>query len=156
VRRGRAALAAGVLALACASSGAISEPPGGSTSVDAQTALAFYERAEAFYLHLAQRRFNTLETFNDATLRQHFASEDLFFDYYADLAQSFADAHFERSRPESVEIEEFVFEHAGHVRVLVRFTGRDGRPLRPGSSSVVREDRWETSGETWWIVPGKL
>lgn len=145
-----------LLTTACASSGTISEPPGGSVAVGPETALAFHRRAEAFYRRLIQRRFNTIETFNDSVLREHFASVDLFFDYYADLAQSLADAHFEKSRPLEVEVEEFLFEDRERARVQLRFVGADDRPLRPGKTTLVREDRWERSEGTWWITPGKL
>jgi hypothetical protein len=145
-----------VLLTSCAGSGSIREPMGGSMSVRPETAMVFHQRAEIFYLHLVQRRFNTLETFNDTLLREHFSSEDLFFDYYADVAQSLADAHFEKSRPAEIRIEEFIFEDPDHVTVQVKIVGADGRPLRPGSTTLIREDRWEKSDGTWWIIPGRL
>jgi hypothetical protein len=77
---------------------------------DPDAALGFYTRAEAFYARLAKRRLNALETFNDPFLRGHFRSKDAFFDYYADLAHQLDLAHFEKSRPSGVEVEEFVFE----------------------------------------------
>lgn len=145
------------LALACAGSAdRIPEPPGGAVAVPSASALTFHELTDDFYGRLVQRRFNTLETFNDSALRSRFRSEDLFFDYYADLAQHLDDAHFEKSRPLSVEIEEFLFEDAGHARVQVRFVGEDDRPLRPGSCVLIRRDRWELAEGQWWVVPGKL
>jgi hypothetical protein len=125
-------------------------------AVAPETALSFHRRAEAFYTRLVQRRFNTLETFNDPVLREHFASVDLFFDYYADLAQSLSDARFEKSRPLAVAVEEFLFEDERRARVQLRFVGADARPLRPGMSTLIREDRWERDEGTWWIIPGKL
>jgi hypothetical protein len=122
----------------------------------AETVLAFEQRADAFYQRLLLRRFNALETFKDSFLRGHFRSEDAFFDYYADLAESLDSAHFEKSRPTSVELEEFVFESPTRVRVQVRFTGDDNRPLRPDRTSLVRLDRWEKDKESWWLEPGKL
>jgi hypothetical protein len=120
------------------------------------TALSFHARVEAFYQRLIQRRFNALETFNDPELRRHFRSEERFFDYYAELAQALADAHFERSRPRTVSVLEFVFEDVAHARVQVRFVGADNRPLRPDSTALVRVDRWEHTGDDWWITPGQL
>jgi hypothetical protein len=154
----RAALAVSVLAaLGCSGSGGhIPAPPQGAVAVQPATALSFHERADAFYQRLIRRRFNALETFNDPFLRQHFRSVDLFFDYYADLAESLDEANFEKSRPTSVAVEEFVFETPSTVRVQVRFGGDDDRPLRPTSTSVVRLDRWEREQEAWWITPGKL
>lgn len=157
---GRARFAAGlalcVLQGCAGGGGLLAAPEGGGASVSPDAALSFQRRAEGFYLRLAFRRFNTLETFNDFILRDHFQSPDLFFDYYADLAQSLGAAHFEKRRPESVRIQEFVFEDAGSVRVRVIFRGRDGRPLRPGSIELQRIDRWEWQGDTWWIRPGKV
>jgi hypothetical protein len=131
-------------------------PEGGGVAVPPERALAFQRRADGFYLRLAGRRFNTLETFNDFILRDHFETLDLFYDYYADLAQSLRGAHFERSRPNRIEVEDFAFDDERTVRVKVRFDGSDGRPLRPGAAVLVRVDQWEWIGGTWWIRPGKL
>ncbi len=89
-------------------------------------------------------------------MREHFRSPALFLDYYADLAQAFADANFDKRRPKQIEVLEFLFEDAGHARVQVRFVGDDDRPLRPGRVEMVRVDRWEWAEGTWWIQPGKL
>jgi hypothetical protein len=131
-------------------------PEGGAVVVASDAALSFQKRVDGFYLRLAHRRLNSLETFNDFILRDHFQTPDLFFDYYADLAQAFSDAHFEQSRPFEVGVEEFLFEDGRTARVRVRFAGWDGRPLRPGRSETVRVDRWEWVDGTWWIRPGKL
>jgi hypothetical protein len=97
-------------------------------------ALALRHRVDGFYLRLAHRRFDTLETYNDFIMRDHFASLDLFFDYYADLAEDLAGARFDRSRPTEVEVLEFC-SRTQDAQVLVRFVGDDGRPLRPAASS---------------------
>ena len=89
-------------------------------------------------------------------LRQRFESQDLFFDYYADLAQTFSDANFDKSRPEKAEVQEFAFEDVDQVRVQVLFVGEDDRPLRPGHVRLIRRDRWRERDGQWWIVPGKL
>jgi hypothetical protein len=125
-------------------------------AVASEAALTFQKRADGFYLRLTHRRFNTLETFNDFVLRDHFQSPDLFFDYYADLAQALSDAHFDKSRPFGVRVEEFLFEDGRTARVQVRFQGWDGRPLRPGATDLVRIDRWDWADGTWWLHPGKL
>ena len=135
---------------------AIPAGPMGSVAVDADTAIAFQQRAEVFYLRLIQRRFNTLETFNDRVLREHFRNPESFFDYYANLAESFSAAHFEKSRPVSVAIHEFVFDDPDRVRVQIEFVGEDDRPLRPNKVVLIRQDRWEQSAGNWWVAPGKL
>lgn len=150
-------LAAAIFFAACSTAGGpIPEPPGGSVAVSPETSLSFYIEANAFYARLIQRRFNTLETFNDPVLRERFRSENRFFDYYADLSQGLHDAHFERSRPIEVDIQGFVFESSDVVRVQVRFVGEDNRPLRPNQVSLVRLDQWERADGRWWMTPGKL
>jgi len=131
-------------------------PEGAGVEVPAEAALSFQRRAEGFYLRLAGRRFNTLETFNDFILRDHFETLDLFYDYYADLAQALRESRFEKSRPEQIRIEEFAFDNVRTARVMVYFEGADGRPLRPGRADLFRVDQWEWIGGTWWIRPGKL
>ena len=152
----RAPLLVAVLGLACASAGEIPAPEGGSVVVAAETALALEQGTGTFYRQLVQRRVNALETFDDPVLRKYFRSEDLFFDYYAGLAQSLADAHFEKSRPFAVEVQEMIFESPELARVQVVFRGYDNRPLRPNRVALVRRDQWRLEKETWSITPGKL
>jgi hypothetical protein len=152
-----AGLAGLVLALGCAGvEGSIPLPPGTGVAPEPQVVVGFYARAEGFYARLARRRLNALETFNDAFLREHFRTKDAFFDYYADLAHHLDLAHFEKSRPTGVEVEELVFETSTQAWVQVRFHGADDRPMRPDSTSLVRRDRWELGDGAWWLIPGKL
>jgi hypothetical protein len=127
-----------------------------SVAVPADTALHLRRRVEGFYLRLAGRRFNTLETYSDRIMREHFRSPNLFLDYYADLAQAFADAHLERRRPLRVDVLELRFQDARQARVEIRFVGEDDRPLRPFQVTLLRVDRWEWSDGTWWVQPGKI
>ena len=150
------AAAALLLALAACAGVPTLEAPHGAVAVAPEVALGLRHRVEGFYLRLAHRRFDTLETYNDFIMRDHFQSLDLFFDYYADLAEDLAAARFDRSRPTGVEVLEFLFEDAKTAQVLVRFTGDDGRPLRPGTVELVRTDRWELAEGTWWLRPGKV
>jgi len=146
-----------LLALGCAGSGGrIPLPPGTGVAPESDVVLGFHARAEAFYARLAKRRLNALETFNDAFLRSHFRTQDAFFDYYADLAHQLDLAHFEKSRPSGVEVEELVFETDALAWIQVRYRGADDRPLRPDTTSLVRRDRWEHGDGSWWLVPGKL
>lgn len=152
-----AALAASFAALpACGGPPRLPAPEGGSVAVAPEAALGLRRRLDGFYLRLAHRRFNSLETYNDRIMREHFRNGALFLDYYADLAQAFADAHFDKRRPQHVEVLEFLFEDPARARVQVRFVGLDDRPLRPGTVELVRVDRWEWAEGTWWIQPGKL
>ncbi len=139
---------------ACASGGPAEAPP--RVEVDPRVEARLQRRVDGFYLRLAHRRFNTVETYNDRIMREHFRDVNLFLDYYADLAQALADAHFEKRRPRGVEIVELAFESADVARVSVRFRGDDNRPLRPGRVELLREDRWIQEDGSWWIQPGKL
>ena len=136
--------------------GSLPAAPGETIAVPAETALTFYRRMQAFYPRLTRRRFNALDTFNDPVLRDYFRSPDLFFDYYADLAQALSDAYFAKSRPQRIEIQEFLFDGEDRARVQVRFLGDDRRPLRPGKVALIRRDRWERAEGSWWVVPGKF
>lgn len=130
--------------------------PSVAVAVAPDVALGLRKRVDGFYLRLAHRRFNTLETYNDRIMREHFRSPALFLDYYADLAQQFADAHFEKRRPQEIEIQELRFEDPASATVQVRFVGSDDRPLRPGDVQLVRIDRWEWAEGAWFVQPGKL
>jgi hypothetical protein len=152
-RTGLAALA--LAALGCGGAAQLEAPVTGSVAVSSQAAMDLQRRTTGFYLRLADRRFNSLETYHDFIMRGHFRTPELFLDYYADLAESLAEAHFERSSPVGVEVGEFLFEDALSARVEVRFIGGDDRPLRPGHVDVVRIDHWEWADGTWWIQPGR-
>lgn len=143
-------------ALACRGPAGPEVPERPSIAVDSDIALSLRKRADGFYLRLAHRRFNSLETYNDRIMREHFRSPALFLDYYADLAQAFADAHFEKRRPQRIEIQELRFEDPATAQVEIRFVGSDDRPLRPGEVQLVRIDRWERNQGNWWVQPGKL
>jgi len=118
--------------------------------------LVFRQYIHKFYQRLVRRRFNTLETFNDPVLRDTFRSIDLFFDYYADFAQALSIADFEKSRPRTAVVLSFTFDSARSARVLVRFSGKDGRPMRFGTVYLDRMDRWERADDRWWVTPERL
>jgi hypothetical protein len=163
----RVGLAAGVLVL-CASLGCAlpfgrrdgagprPDPSFGVAEVEAEGIFAFYERASSFYDRLALRRFNSLGTYRDETLREFFRTQAAFSDYYADLAQALADAHFERNRPLSLEVVEMRLSGPGEAEVVARIVGNNGLPLRWWSTQLERVDRWERIQGQWWIVPSKL
>lgn len=155
----RLAMALLLLAGACAGDGEGGATPDlsrGLERVEAEGVRAFHRRASQFYARLARRRFNTLSTYRDEVLRDYFRTESAFADYYADLAQDLEEAHFEQNRPLVLDVLEFRLEGPGAARVVTRFEGENGRPLRWGRTSLVRTDRWERMDGTWWIVPGKL
>jgi hypothetical protein len=123
--------------------------------VEDPAVLDFYERATAFYGRLARRRFDSIETFQDEALRDFFRSESAYADYYADLTGALVEAHFEKNRPLALEVLELRLEGPGRARVVTRFVGDDGRPLRPGRVQLERNDRWERIDGVWRIEPGR-
>lgn len=124
--------------------------------VEAQGVFDFYQRASSFYGRLARRRFNNIATYRDEVLRDFFRTDAAYADYYADFAQNLSEAHFERSRPLSLEVVEFRLEAPGEAKVYTRLVGENGLPLRWWKTEIEREDRWERIEGTWWIVPGRL
>ncbi|MEB2345630.1 MAG: hypothetical protein OZ948_12920 [Deltaproteobacteria bacterium] len=122
--------------------------------LEASPELEFHQRASRFYERLAGRRFNSLATYRDPTLREFFETPESFSDYFADLAQDLAEANFERNQPLAAEVEEFAVDAPGRARVRVWIGGENGLPLRFWSTRLEREDRWERRGGRWWIVPG--
>jgi hypothetical protein len=155
--RARGLLAALFLALvSCGGVEPLVAPDTGAVAVGSDAAFALERRVTGFYLRLANRRFNSLESFHDFITRSHFRTPELFLDYYADLAESLVAAHFEQERPDAVVIEGFLFEDALTARVQVRLRGWDDRPLRPDHVELVRVDRWEWGDGTWWIRPGQV
>jgi len=123
--------------------------------VDSAEVADFYTRASEFYRRLEGRRFNSIVSFRDAGLRAYFENEQSFTDYYADVADDLATAHFERSVPVSASVQEFLVDGPGRARVQVRIAGEDGRPLRFWSTSIQREDRWERRDGRWWVTAAK-
>lgn len=151
----RLACALLLLVIGCVSQpGPIPAPPDGAIDVSPETALAFQTRTEAFYVRLIKRRFNALETFNDRFLRGHFRTEDAFFDYYAELANAFDEAHIQGSRPSRAIVVDFLFGSADTALVQVSYIGEDDRPLRPNEVGLTRIDRWDRHESDWWITPG--
>ncbi len=153
-----AGLAVALGALGCFFRGSqpVADPAHGVEVITAGGVAEFHARATTFYDRLVLRRINAVGTFKDRRLRAFFRTEQAFSDYYAELAQLLADAHFERNRPLAAQVAEFSFDGPGRARVLVRLTGDNGLPLRYGTTVVERYDRWERSDDQWWIVPGKL
>jgi hypothetical protein len=124
--------------------------------VDSDEVADFYARASEFYRRLEGRRFNSIASFRDGGLREYFASEQSFVDYYADLADDLDTASFERSVPLATQVQEFLVDGPGRARVKIRITGEDGRPMRFWATSLQREDRWERREGRWQIRPGRL
>ncbi len=159
----RAALLAGLLALGCGGwppfAGLGDEAPPddshGIELVEGGAVVDFYERASAFYGRLARRRFDSIETYQDEALRGFFRNEQVYADYYADLAAALVEAHFEKNRPLVLEVVELQLEGPGRAHVQTRISGEDGRPLRRGAVHLDRTDRWERSDGTWRIEPGR-
>jgi hypothetical protein len=128
----------------------------GLREVSAEQVVAFYGRTDAFYGHLAGRRFNTLASYEDEFVREFFQTDRKHADYYANLAQALRQAFFERNRPMKLEVLEIRVVGPGDAIVETRIVGEDSRPLRFWSTTLIQEDRWERSDGTWWIVPGPI
>ncbi len=124
--------------------------------VSQEAVLAFQERAQAFYDRLSLRRFNTFATYNDVVLREHFRSDEAFYDYYADLAHALDEADFQRSRAVVAEVKEFAIDEPGRARVVIRMRGDNAQALRYWTIVLEREDVWERAEGVWWVVPSKL
>ncbi len=138
-------------------------PPGpapdesyGLTEVSDESVLEFYARASFFYDRLRLRRVNTLATYRDEVLRDFFRTDAAFADYYADLAQSLVESHFERNRPLELSVVEFRLQGPGVAEVTTRVVGENGLPLRWWKTDLDRTDRWERIQGRWWIVPRRL
>jgi hypothetical protein len=112
--------------------------------------------ARVFYGRIGSRRFNSISTFHDPALRELFATPEAFADYFAALADALTEAHFEALRPTAVELEQLEVIEPSVVLVKVRYHGENSLPLRWWSVDLSRTDRWERSGDRWWIIPGKL
>ena len=153
-----AILGAGLWCVSCLAPPPLAPPDlsEGVEIVDSRGITSFYERASAFYDRMARRRFNTLATYEDTTLRRYFQDDASFSDYYADLANHLAEAHFEKNRALELTVEEVLVDGPGRARVKVRIVGENALPLRIRRVILDREDRWERVGGEWWVVPGKL
>jgi len=117
----------------------------------------FARLAGDFYSRLANRRFDSIATYQDPGLREYFKSEESFADYYADLAQALGRANFEAHRPRAVEIQAVESPEPDRVIVHLRFVGPNGLPLRWWDTQLLRADRWRRSAAgRWQIVPGKF
>ncbi len=116
----------------------------------------FHARVSSFYEQLANRRFNSIITYRDDALRAYFRDDDEFSDYYADFSHALERAHFEKSRPLSLRVEEFSLEEDGVASVQVLLIGDNNLPLRYGETDMSRTDRWERHDGSWWLVPGKF
>ncbi len=132
--------------------------------------------ARDFYLRIESRRFNSIATYQDPSLREFFRSDQAWSDYYAHLVQKLEENYFEAVRPTRVEVTSIEFEvpeesppapGAGpsggaaeppppSALVTVRFVGENGRPLRWWTTEMTRVDRWTRLDDRWWIIPGKL
>jgi hypothetical protein len=159
----KAALAALLVAMSApgcagdgAPAGARADADYGVRVVEDADVVDFYRSASAFYGRLRLRRVNSLATYRDEELRDYFRTDSAFADYYADLAQSLAESHFERNRPLALEVVEFRVEGPGVAQVVTRIEGENGLPLRFWGTELERVDRWERIQGQWWIVPSKL
>lgn len=130
----------------------------GGAVVEGRDLTRLAKLAGLFYERVANRRFNSIATFQDPALHEFFLSSEAFADYYADLVERLETAHFDAVRPERVRIRSLAPdpEDPTRVRIVVHFVGQDGRPLRFWRTDLVRTDQWREVGGRWWIIPEKL
>jgi hypothetical protein len=131
-------------------------PDSGVEVMTSSPEVEFHTRASAFYERLTGRRFNSLASYRDEGLREYFPSAESYADYFSDLAQDLAEAHFERNQPVWTVVDEFLVDAPGRARVRVHIVGNNGLPLRFWSTRLEREDLWERRDGRWWIVPSAL
>jgi len=112
--------------------------------------------AFVFYQRLANRRVDSIATYQDPALREFFRTPEAFADYYAELVDQLNGASFEANRPLEAEVTDLVLTEPGRAVTRVRFVGENGRPLRWWRTSLDTEDQWERHDGRWWIIPGKL
>ncbi|MHA7836274.1 MAG: hypothetical protein ACX98W_02320 [bacterium] len=112
--------------------------------------------SEVFYERITSRRFNSLATFEDPSLRRFFPSVSAYSDYYAALADALDRAHVRFTRPQSITLLGIESLGNGSLRLALRFVGENDLPLRWWSASLEREDEWQWRQGQWWLVPGKV
>lgn len=159
IRRRRALVLAlfGAIVLSCGSSSL--RDPGAAAAraaMEAPEAEVLRRLATVFYGRLTNRRVDSIATFKDPALREFFRSAAAFADYYADLVQALTSHHFKGGRATKVELIGLSRGEPGEIGLRLRFTGRNGLPLRFWRTSVVREDQWRRMDGRWWIIPGKV
>lgn len=109
-----------------------------------------------FYERIASRRFNSLATFEDPSIRQFFPTLAAYSDYYAALVDALDWANIRYNRPTRIDLLGIEVDEGGSLRLSLRFVGRNDLPLRWWNSSLLRTDEWSWRDGRWWVVPGKV
>lgn len=129
-------------------------PP--SPEVDVREVVRFSERIETFYASLENVPMDAVRTFQNPELRDYFASEAAFMDYYSSIANQVRRSNMLNSRPDRVRVNEFRFESPGIARVEVQITGPYQRTLRFWGVELRRTDTWSRRDGVWVLTPDKL
>lgn len=147
-----------VLVLCAACFGGASPPVAASDEPhlnDAEIA-AFSQRIETFYKGLEDVPLDALVTYENRQLRECFASQSAFSDYFSALATEARYLSFRDGAARKVRIREFWFDAPDRAGVDVTFTSVHQRKLRFWSIGFTRHDVWVQTDGVWQIVPEKL
>jgi hypothetical protein len=146
--RGLGPAVAALLAAGC-----FGGPPPVVEDLEAQR---FAERSAAFYAHWVGVPVDARETFENFALREYFATQAEFADYYASLATQVREAQFRNARIDRLEVAEWrrVSDDIAVVDVLL--VGHHHRELIFWELDKIRSDTWRRVGATWFVVPDKL
>ncbi|HKC52485.1 MAG TPA: hypothetical protein VKF60_16980 [Myxococcota bacterium] len=117
---------------------------------------AFSTRIAAFYGALEEVPLDALVTYENKRLRECFASQGAFSDYFSALATEARELHFRDTTARKVRILEFNFDGPGQAGVDVAFTSVHQREIRFWSIGFMRHDTWKQTDGVWQIVPEKL
>ena len=147
-------LCAALTAAACFGGGAPVPAPGPMPS-DKEIA-AFSVRIDQFYKTLEGIPLDTLVTYQNHELRDCFATQAAFSDYFSALATAAREAKFRDSVARNVRIREFHFDGAESALVEVEFRSVHQRRLRFWTIGFERHDQWTLHDGVWQIVPAKL
>lgn len=144
-----------ILCAACSGSGSPPLAAPAPQLTDDQVA-AFSERIQGFYGALEDIPLDALVTYENKQLRDCFATQGAFSDYFSALATEARDRSFRDSTARSVRIREFRFEAPDQASVDVTFTSVHQREIRFWSIGFDRHDTWKQTDGVWQIVPEKL
>ncbi len=152
---GRALLLALILCTACF--GGVAPPVAATRAQPSNDEVqAFSTRIEAFYGGLQDVPLDALVTYENKQLRECFATQGAFSDYFSALATQAREMQFRDTTARKVRILEFDFGAPDQASVDVSFMSVNQREIRFWSIGFDRHDTWKQTDGVWQIVPDKL